>query len=330
MTWFPLASPVPSLTIFTDASLLGWRAYLESQTVSGMWSSTLQKDHINLLEIREVLLALSHFKLCLESLSIVLATDNTTVVAYLKNQGGTHCYALYQLAKDVLILCSQFQIRLVVRHIPGRLSVLADSLSRSLAPVNTEWEFHQAVFQSIVLHWGNPNIDLFATSLNFKVTTFVSPVPDPRAYAVDAMSLSWEGMFAYAFPSFRFFTPVLHKITGEKCRIVVIAPAWPKQTWFANLLRLSCARPPVLPLKRNILSQFKGGVVHLSPERLHLHAWFQSGIISDRKAFLKQLPSTSPGQCENQLASSMMRSGQSSLIGVLEGRLIHSKSLSNN
>ena len=227
MTGFPLASPVPSLTLFTDASLLGWGAYLEGQAVSGMWSSTLQKDHINLLEMRAVLLALSHFKLCLESISIVLATDNTTVVTYLKNQGGTHCYALYQLAKDVLILCSQFQIRLVVRHIPGRLNLLADSLSRSLAPVNTEWEFHQAVFQSIVLHWGNPNIDLFATSLNFKVTTFVSPVPDPRAYAVDAMSLSWEGMFDYVFPPFRFLAPVLHKITGEKCRIIVIAPAWP-------------------------------------------------------------------------------------------------------
>jgi hypothetical protein len=96
------------------------------------------------------------------------------------------------------------------------------------------------------------------------------------------------------------------------------------------ILRLSCARPLVLPLIRNLLSQFKGGVVHLSPERLHLRAWFLSGIISDRKAFLKQLPSTSPGQCENPLASSMMQSGQSSLIGVLEGRLIHSKSLSNN
>ena len=140
------------------------------------------------------------------------------------------------------------------------------------------------------------------------------------------MSLSWDGMFAYAFPPFRFLAPVLHKITGEKCRIIVIAPAWPKQAWFANLLRLSCARPLVLPLKRNLLTQFKGGVVHLSPERLLLHAWFLSGIISDRKAFLKQLP----GQCENQLASSMMKSGQSSLIGVLEGRLIHSKSLSNN
>jgi ribonuclease HI len=232
MSGFPLASPVPSLTLFTDASLLGWGGYLEGQTVSGMWSSTLQKDHINLLEIRAVLLALSHFKLCLEPLSIVLATDNTTVVAYMENQGGTHCYSLYQLAKDVLILCSQFQIHLVVRHIPSRLTVLVDSLSRSLAPVNTEWELHQAVFQSIVLHWGNPNIDLFATSLNFKVTTFVSPVPDPRA--VDAMSLSWEGMFAYAFPPFRFLAPVLHKITGEKCRIIVIASAWPKQAWFAN------------------------------------------------------------------------------------------------
>jgi hypothetical protein len=59
----------------------------------------------------------------------------------------------------------------------------------------------------------------------------------PRAYAVAAMSLSWEGMFAYAFPPFRFLSPVLHKITGEKCRIIVIAPAWPKQAGFANLLR---------------------------------------------------------------------------------------------
>jgi hypothetical protein len=57
MTGFPLASPVPSLTLFTDASLLGWGAYLEGQTVSGMWSSTLQKDHINLLDMRAVLLA---------------------------------------------------------------------------------------------------------------------------------------------------------------------------------------------------------------------------------------------------------------------------------
>lgn len=34
----------------------------------------------------------------------------------------------------------------------------------------------------------------------------VSPVPDPKAYVVDAMSFPWKGMFAYAFPPFRFLS----------------------------------------------------------------------------------------------------------------------------
>jgi hypothetical protein len=66
------------------------------------------------------------------------------------------------------------------------------------------------------------------------------------------------GNVLLCIPLFRFLAPVLHKITGEKCMIIVIAPAWPKQAWFANLLCLSCARTLVLPLKRNLLSQFKG------------------------------------------------------------------------
>jgi hypothetical protein len=54
-----------------------WGTYLDGQTVSGMWSSTLQKDHINLLEMRAVLFFLiSNF---VESLSIVLTTDNTSL-----------------------------------------------------------------------------------------------------------------------------------------------------------------------------------------------------------------------------------------------------------
>ena len=33
-----------------------------------------------------------------------------------------------------------------------------------------------------------------------KLPLFVSPVPDPMATAVDALSLSWENLDAYAFP----------------------------------------------------------------------------------------------------------------------------------
>jgi hypothetical protein len=49
---------------------------------------------LNLLEMRAVLLAL-HFKILLVSKAVMLATDNSTVVAYLQNQGRTHCHALF-------------------------------------------------------------------------------------------------------------------------------------------------------------------------------------------------------------------------------------------
>ena len=39
-----------------------------------------------------------------------------------------------------------------------------------------------------------PQIDLFATRLNNKLPLFVSPVPDPLATAVDALSLAWEDL----------------------------------------------------------------------------------------------------------------------------------------
>jgi hypothetical protein len=85
-------------------------------------------------------------------------------------------------------------------------------------------------------------LDLFATSLNHKLETFVSPVPDPLSFAVDAMSLSWDGMFAYAFPPFSFLLQVLLKIKQSDCKIILIAPAWPRQAWFPELLLLSSKR----------------------------------------------------------------------------------------
>ncbi|VDI04282.1 Hypothetical predicted protein [Mytilus galloprovincialis] len=97
-----LSSPVPNQTLFTDASNLGWGAYLEGLSVSGVWTPDLLKEHINILERKAVLLALSHFQSLLQNKSLVLATDNTTVVAYLRNQGETHCYELYLLAREIL------------------------------------------------------------------------------------------------------------------------------------------------------------------------------------------------------------------------------------
>jgi hypothetical protein len=95
--------------------------------------------------------------------------------------GGTHTFSLYLLCREIMLLCDSLQTVLTVRHVPGNHNLIADALSRSRVPVNTEWELHPAIFQPITLIWDRPLIDLFATSLNYKLETFVSPIPDQTA-----------------------------------------------------------------------------------------------------------------------------------------------------
>ena len=96
--------------------------------------------------------------------------------------------------------------------------------------------------------------------------------------------------------------------------------------WLGNLAR-PCARPLHLPLRVNLLSQLKGRIMHPNPENLHLHTWLLSGRESDRKVFLSEQPTTSLRLSDSLQRLSTMQSGQFSLIGVLDGKLILSKSL---
>ena len=75
---------------------------------------------------------------------------------------------------------------------PRPAEVVADKLSRLGQTIQTEWSLLQEVFQTIWSRWHRPQIDLFATRFNNKLPLFVSPVPDPLATAVDALSLPWE------------------------------------------------------------------------------------------------------------------------------------------
>ena len=54
--------------------------------------------------------------------------------------------------------------------------------------------------------------DLFATQFNNKLALFVSPAPDHKAWAVDALSLEWKSIIANTFPPFRMILQVLSKV----------------------------------------------------------------------------------------------------------------------
>ena len=126
----PLHPMKHALQIFTDASKEGWGANLNEFTARGSWSVPESKLHINYLELKAVFLALKEFQsLCVDKI-VLVATDNTTVVAYINKEGGMRSGPLCALLWRILTWCTQRQVTLKARHIPGHLNVIADKLSR--------------------------------------------------------------------------------------------------------------------------------------------------------------------------------------------------------
>ena len=84
----PLHPLKHALQIFTDASKEGWGAHLDEHTARGTWSLPESKLHINHLELKAVFLALKEFRTLCYNKTVLIATDNTTVVAYINKEGG--------------------------------------------------------------------------------------------------------------------------------------------------------------------------------------------------------------------------------------------------
>ena len=185
------------------------------------------KLHINYLELKTVFLAPKEFQDLWGNSIVLIATDDTTVVAYINKERGMKLCPLCALLWRILTWCSRKQVTGKAQHIPGRLNVVADKLSRVGQTIQTGWFLLPEVFQAICNRWHQPQIDLFATRFNNKLTKFVSPVPDPLAWAVDAPSLSWEGLDPYAFPPVaiweKWWRSYRTTHTGES---IMIAPDW--------------------------------------------------------------------------------------------------------
>ena len=90
-------------------------------------------------------------------------------------RSGSLCALLWRL----LSWCNLREICLRACHIPGRLNVIADKLSRHHQVIQTEWSLHLDIFAQICHRWHLPKVDLFATRYNRKLPQFVSLVPNP-------------------------------------------------------------------------------------------------------------------------------------------------------
>ena len=104
--------------------------------------------------------------------------------------------------------------------------------------------------------WGSPVLDMFATVSKSHLPQFMSPIPEPLALAMDALSQDWQGRSMYMFPPFTLLSKVIQKPRAtQEAEVILIAPWRPKQPWFPHLLRLCVYHPLFFPCRRDILSQ---------------------------------------------------------------------------
>ena len=198
---------------------------------------------------------------------------------------GSLCALLWR----ILSWCTRKQVTLRARHIPSQLNVIAYKLSRLGQTIQMEWSLHPEVFQAICSQWHQPQVDLFTTRFNNKLPQFVSPVPDPQAWAVDAFSLSWEDLDPYVFPPTAILGKVVEKLQDYPCnRIILIAPGCPNMPWFWDLVAMSIQIPLCLPNIPNLVSQPFNQTLHRNLSNLNLHAWLLEPQQSRSRASLRQ------------------------------------------
>ena len=117
----------PQLDLWSDASDVGWGAHLSGQVVSGLWSHEEIHSSINQRELLAIFYALQHFLPLVRNTSVAVFADNTTALAYLKNQGGTRSAVLNQTAQDLLRWGELHSVSLLPQFIMGCNNVLADA-----------------------------------------------------------------------------------------------------------------------------------------------------------------------------------------------------------
>ena len=196
--------------------------------------------HINTLELKAVLLALQNLESLVVGHSLLIRSDNMTVVSFINHQGGTHSLSLCRLALDLWEWCLRRRIFLHAAHIPGEENIVADFLSRGKY-LPTEWVLNRAVFRTIYRVFSPPpEIDLFASALNFRLPKYCSRCPGMlRRGKIDALSFPWTGLRLYAFPPFSLLPRILDKLAQDEADLLLVAPFWPQRPWFPRLLRLS-------------------------------------------------------------------------------------------
>ena len=131
-TLFPSAIPDLPTAVLTDASLPGRGCLWETDWMYVNWAldyPSLCSLPVNYKETFTVVLAAHRWAPCWSGHRIVVKTDSQVAAAIL-NKGTTCCSVIMDWIRSLFWLKEYYNFSLFVKHIPGSINTLADSVSR--------------------------------------------------------------------------------------------------------------------------------------------------------------------------------------------------------
>lgn len=256
----------------TDAADAGWGAHLNSYYMSGKWRNSQRNWHSNLKEMYAVYAALDQQGAYVRDAHILVQSDNRTLIAYIRNEGGTRSLALLTLTNKLLLLAEQLNVTLSAAYLPGRLNGIADRLSRG-KPV-PEWQLLGPAKRAIFKKWGIPDVDLFASRKTAVVPQYVTwDSRDGSASFCDAFSRNWNYQLGWVFPPPSLIPRILAHLNQAKGTYILIVPQWDQCFWLSDLQSRALSRPLLIKDLRKNLIDHTTGMVPPQVDRLSLQAW---------------------------------------------------------
>ena len=268
------------LKVATDASDVAWGIYFEGRMEKGRWGADAHL-HINAKEITALLIFLRDFLPLVDRpvSTLLWETDSTTALSYIAKEGGTRSPVLLRIAREILLLAEEMDLRIVPIYVPSEENLHADFASRfkSLPDLH----LLPRIFKRICLRWGTPQIDLFASPNSTQLPRFFAWGDAPSAEAFDALSLPWSFDLAYVFPPIPLIPRVLSKMRLSEGEFILITPFWKNQAWFPILLQMDVLEVRRLPLVPDLIIDLQSGLPPPMMASLHLVAWRISGRHKD-------------------------------------------------
>lgn len=149
-----------------------------------------------------------------------------------------------------------------------------------------EWKLNPHLFQEIVHVLFHPQVDLFASRLNYQLPKYVSYQPDPTAWKTDALSIPWKNPKAYAFLPFNLIPQFLQKVRRDNPLIILVTPFWTTQPWYPKILQMSCDNQILLPrMEKMINLPYEEDHAHPLKRPLQLIAWTVCGDSTRQMVF---------------------------------------------